>query len=140
MAVNFCLKKTFAFNNRLKTKAWIKQIISLEGKRCGNISYIFVDDDKELEINKQYLGHNFYTDVITFDYVEKETISGDIFISVDRVKDNAMSYGVSFDMELHRVIIHGVFHLLGYKDHKKEDEKLMRQKEDQALKLFYTNV
>lgn len=140
MAIRFNFEKSFTFNNRRKTKNWIKEIIRLEGKNCGDISYDFVCDQKELEINKEFLSHDFYTDIITFDYVENDTISGDIFISVDRVKENAKEFNSTFDNEIHRVIIHGVLHLLGYKDHTKKDNKIMRQKEDEALKLFYEDV
>ncbi len=138
MAISFSLEKSFTFNNRLKTKAWIKQIIEKQGCKCGDISYVFACDEKVLEINKQFLQHDFYTDIITFDYVENDVISGDIFISVDRVKENAKAFNTTFDEELHRVIIHGVLHLLGYKDHSEKDEKIMRQMENESLKLFYS--
>ena len=136
MAVHFSVQTGFPFNNRLKTKAWIKQIIADHGKICGNISYIFTDDEQVLNVNKQYLNHDYYTDIITFDYVEKDIINGDIFISVDRVKDNAKMFNTTFDNELHRVIIHGVLHLLGFKDHSPKDEKIMRQKENESLEKF----
>lgn len=137
MSISFFLDKSFVFNNRLKTKAWIKQIVSLKGKLLGNVSYIFVSDEKLLEVNKQFLSHDYYTDIITFDYVEDNVISGDIYISIDRIKENAKKFNVTFDNELHRVIIHGVLHLLGYKDHNPKDEKQMRKEENRALQLFY---
>ena len=137
MSVNFSLQTPFKFNNRLKTKAWIKEIIALHGKKCGDVSYIFTDDTNMLDVNKLYLNHDTYTDIITFDYVQDDIISGDIFISADRVKENAKDFNVSFDNELHRVIIHGVLHLLGFKDHSPEEDKQMRQKENEALEIFY---
>ncbi len=137
MAISFSCNTKFPFSNRLKTKAWIKQIITLYGKKCGNISYIFEDDNQVLNINKQYLNHDYYTDIITFDYVEQDTINGDIVISTDRIKENAKNFNTSFDNELHRVIIHGVLHLLGFNDHSEEENKIMRQKENEALAIFY---
>lgn len=137
MAVNFSVQTKCPFNNRLKTKAWIKQIIAEHKKKCGNISYVLTDDEEVLNINKQYLNHDYYTDIITFDYVENDIINGDIFISVDRVKDNAQAFNTTFDNELHRVIIHGVLHLLGFKDHSPKDEKIMRKKENESLEKFY---
>lgn len=137
MAIHFSIEKSFVFNNRLRTKAWIKQIITNHKKKCGNISYIFTDDKNILVVNQQYLNHDYYTDIITFDYAEKEIINGDIFISVERVKENAQEFNTSFDNELHRVMIHGILHLLGFKDHSKKEEQTMRQKENEALALFY---
>ena len=140
MAIQFILEKSFAFNNRLKAKAWIKQVIAEHGKKCGNISYIFTNDEHVLDVNRQYLGHDYYTDIITFDYSDEDgvgKINGDIFVSVDRIKENAKEFKTSFDNELHRVIIHGVLHLLGFKDHSPKDSKLMRQKENECLELFF---
>ena len=137
MSINFTTQTPFKFNNRLKTKAWIKQIISLYGKKCGDISYIFTDDESVLKVNRQFLNHDTYTDIITFDYVQDDVISGDIYISAQRVKENAKEFNVTFDNELHRVIIHGVLHLLGFKDHSPEEDKQMRQKENEALEIFY---
>ena len=137
MSINFTTQTPFKFNNRLKTKAWIKQIISLYGKKCGDISYIFTDDESVLKVNRQFLNHDTYTDIMTFDYVQDDVISGDIYISAQRVKENAKEFNVTFDNELHRVIIHGVLHLLGFKDHSPEEDKQMRQKENEALEIFY---
>lgn len=114
----------------------IEKLIDTEGKMPGDISYIFCSDDYLLEINKQYLNHDYYTDVITFDYCEDGVISGDIFISVDTIKSNAQEYSVTFEKELQRVMIHGVLHLVGYKDKQEDDQKVMRSKEDEYLKLF----
>lgn len=118
------------------TSSWIKRVIGLEGKSVGDISFIFCSDNYLLDVNRKYLQHDYFTDIITFDYVENSRISGDIFISVDRVKDNSVQFNTSFDDELHRILIHGVLHLLGYKDKKKEDKKLMTEKEDFYLKVL----
>jgi probable rRNA maturation factor len=135
----------FTFNNqgtdfRLKKKTeikdWIKKIASKEKRSCGNINYIFCSDEELLKINIQYLNHKTLTDIITFDYTEGDTISGDIFISVERVDENSGKYSVAFENELHRVMIHGILHLCGYKDKTASDEKQMRRKEDEALALL----
>lgn len=118
------------------TSRWIKQVISIEEKRVGDISFIFCSDEYLLDVNRKYLNHDYYTDIITFDDVEGNVINGDIFISVDRVKENSIEFQTSFENEIHRIIIHGVLHLLGYKDKAKKDKKLMTEKEDWYLKLF----
>jgi probable rRNA maturation factor len=120
-------------------KSWIKQVIEKEKKSPGSVSYIFVDDETLLRMNREYLKHDTYTDIVTFDYTENKTISGDIFISIDRVKENAEKFGVDFEEELKRVIIHGVLHLCGYKDKTRSDSETMRKKENAALKLFHTS-
>jgi rRNA maturation RNase YbeY len=116
-----------------KLRNWINSAIKEEKKRAGDLNFIFCRDDYLIKINKQYLEHDYYTDIITFDYVDSDVISGDIFISVDRVKENAGIYNVSFSDELNRVIIHGVLHLLGYQDKKTEHRKEMTEKEDYFL-------
>ena len=116
---------------------WLSRVIISESKMEGDLNYIFCDDEYLLGINQQYLNHNTYTDIITFDYCDGDTISGDIFISVERVKDNAQEYSVSFEEELHRVMAHGVLHLLGYKDKNDQDARLMREKENEKIKLFH---
>jgi len=118
------------------TSSWIKQVISIEDKRVGDISFIFCSDMYLLDVNRKYLNHDYYTDIITFDNVVDSLIIGDIFISVDRVKENSIEFATSFDNEIHRIIIHGVLHLLGYKDKVKKDKHLMTEKEDLYLKLF----
>ena len=115
--------------------AWVKAVAASYGKRVGEIAYIFVDDEKILEVNRQYLGHDYYTDIITFDYCEGDKLSGDLFISIDSVRENAVEFGTEFDEELHRVIVHGLLHLIGYDDHTPEDQKQMRAKEDYYLSL-----
>ncbi len=136
MAVSFNFDNSFNLKDRLKIKRWIKQVVENAGFRLGSVSYIFCSDEKILEVNKQYLNHDFYTDIITFDYVEKDIINGDIFISTDRVRENAQEFNVAFEEELHRVIIHGILHLLGQQDHTLKEEKQMRKKENEALLLF----
>jgi probable rRNA maturation factor len=118
------------------TSSWIKQVISIEEKRVGDISFIFCSDEYLLDVNIKYLNHDYYTDIITFDNVEGNVINGDIFISIDRVKENSIEFETRFDNEIHRIIIHGVLHLLGYKDKIKKDKHLMTIKEDIYLKLF----
>jgi rRNA maturation RNase YbeY len=127
----------FNLKGKQALKDWISLVIESEGKKKGDISFIFCDDAYLSEINVQYLKHNTLTDIITFDYTadNKGKISGDIFISIERVKENAERLNVPFVNELHRVIIHGVLHLLGYKDKNKVDKALMRQKEDNCLSL-----
>jgi probable rRNA maturation factor len=115
---------------------WLELIAELEKYSVESISYIFCSDSYLLDINKQYLDHDYFTDIITFDYTEKTFLSGDMFISIDRVKENAITYNVSFLNELYRVIVHGLLHLCGYKDKSDSDATMMRSKEDEALLLF----
>ena len=136
MAIQFSFQTNYPFKSRTKIKQWIKQVIEAKGKKTGNITYIFCDDEYLLEVNKQYLQHDYYTDVITFDYMERDLISGDIFISTDRVRENALAFGSSETEELHRVIIHGALHLLGLKDKSEKEASQMRQAENEALKLL----
>ncbi len=114
----------------------LESLIVLENFKSGEITIVFCTDDYLLEMNKTYLNHDFYTDIITFDYSENGVISGDLFISVDRVNDNAGSFSVSVDNELKRVIYHGVLHLCGYKDKTEKEEKEMREKENFYIKQF----
>ena len=125
---------SFISKNTLKQN--LKTLAVSEGKSLKDISVVFTDDDYLLEVNKQYLNHDYYTDVITFDYSAFPDVSGDIMISLDRVKDNAETLCVSFQEELNRVIYHGLLHLCGYKDKSAADEKLMRKKENYYLGLF----
>lgn len=108
----------------------------LYNRQVGDVSYIFCSDDKILEVNKQYLKHDYFTDVITFDYSENDTISGDIFISLDTVKSNSQKFNTSNEEELLRVIIHGILHLCGLKDKSAEDSKMMTKSENQALEIY----
>lgn len=115
---------------------WLSKVANIEQKKLGDITLIFCSDEYLLNINQFYLQHDYYTDIITFDYSEDEFISGDLYISVDRVAENAEINNVSFSNELNRVVVHGVLHLCGYKDKSEEEEIVMRKKEDDALKLL----
>lgn len=118
-----------------RTNAWIKSVAVKYGKKIGDISYIFCDDEKILAVNKEYLQHDYYTDIITFDYCERDIISGDIFVSLDTVRSNAEEFGVSFENELHRVLIHGILHLCGQDDTSDELQEEMTRKENDALSM-----
>jgi len=122
--------------NEIDLTNWISKVCSSENHEFGDISLIFCSDDYLLDINRTHLDHDYYTDIITFDYTENKIVSGDLFISIDRVRDNATDFNFSFEHELHRVIIHGVLHLCGYKDKSDEEEKLMRTKENNALSMI----
>lgn len=117
--------------------SWIESVIVSEQKELGEICYIFCDDDYLSDINQQYLNHDTLTDIISFDYTEGNLVSGDIFISVDRVQDNASDLDITFEEELKRVMIHGVLHYCGYKDKTELDELVMRSKEDEKIKMFH---
>ncbi len=116
--------------------AWIKAVAAAHGRRVGEIGYMFVDDGKILEVNNEYLGHDYYTDIITFDYDEGDVINGDIVISVDTVRSNALQFGKSFDDELHRVIIHGILHLCGIDDKGPGEREVMEAEENRALEML----
>lgn len=132
-------ESSFRLGSRRLTSRWIKEIVSQAEMRLGDLSVVFCSDPYILEVNKQYLGHDYYTDIITFDYCEGDVLSGDLIISVDTVRANAKEYGAaSFDEELHRVIIHGVLHLIGFDDHSPEDQAEMRRQENAALALLKT--
>jgi rRNA maturation RNase YbeY len=122
--------------SKSKIQDWLDLVCKNEGKVLEEVTLIFCSDNYLLEINQQHLNHDFFTDIVTFDYCVDDLISGDLFISVDRVFENSAVYDVSFFTELHRVIVHGVLHLCGYKDKSTEDEVLMRSKEDEALELI----
>ena len=122
--------------DELAISSWYTSVASQELKELGDVTLIFCSDDYLLDVNRQHLDHDYYTDIITFDYSDYPVVSGDLFISVDRVKENAVDFNVSFEHELHRVIIHGFLHLCGYFDKTEEDELLMRSKENQALGLI----
>lgn len=134
--INYFSKNDFILKNKLKRKKWLKNVIEQEGCRLGDVNYIFCSDEQLLEINIQYLNHDFYTDIITFDYKENHLVSGDIFISIDRVKDNAIINYEEFDKELNRVMVHGILHIIGYKDKLEKDIKLMRKKENTYISLY----
>jgi rRNA maturation RNase YbeY len=136
MAIVFHKEAEFKLKESGRLKHWIKTVIEKEKRVPGNINYIFVDDKSLLKINLEYLNHNTYTDIITFDYTEGKEVSGDIYISVERIAENAEKFEVSFEEELKRVMIHGVLHLCGYRDKSKADAALMRKKENSSLRLF----
>ena len=119
-----------------KTTAWIKAVVASYKRRLGDIGYMFVDDEKILEVNREYLGHDYYTDVITFDYDEDDVVSGDIVISLDTVRSNAELFGKEYDDELHRVIIHGILHLCGINDKGPGEREIMEAAENKALALL----
>lgn len=117
-------------------KKWLEDIILSERKKLGEINYIFCDDEYLLKVNQDYLQHDYYTDIITFDYVKGKTISGEIFVSLQRISDNASTLSKDYEEELRRVLAHGILHLSGYKDKTEEEEKLMRSKEDHYLAKY----
>lgn len=135
--ISFNYESDFKLNDEALYSSWISKVISSELKEEGDINYIFCDDDYLLQINQQYLDHDTLTDIISFDYSERNNLQADVFISIERVCENALDFNVSFDDELKRVMAHGVLHCCGYKDKSKEDEALMRQKEEEKMKLFH---
>ncbi|MGM9999989.1 MAG: rRNA maturation RNase YbeY [Marinilabiliaceae bacterium] len=122
--------------NKRLLKSWIAKVADSYGLKTGDLAYVFCSDDRILEVNKEFLQHDYYTDIITFDYCEGDTISGDMYISVDTVRTNSELYSTSFINEMHRVIIHGVLHLCGLKDKAPDDEKKMREAEAKALAMW----
>ena len=125
----------FDFKEKRLTNRWLKLVAESEIRRLGDISIIFCSDNYILDVKMKYVQHDYFTDIITFDYCEGDTVSGDLFISVDSVRENAAFYGTEFKDELNRVIVHGVLHLIGYDDHSEEDIKEMRAKENYYLSL-----
>jgi rRNA maturation RNase YbeY len=133
----------FHLSDKLKIKSWINQVIEIEAERrlkSGNIAFIFCSDAYILDINTKFLNHKHYTDVITFNYNDEKFVSGDVFISLDTVKANSFFYKVEFEIELKRVIIHSILHLLGYNDSKKGEKVIMKNKEDFYLEYFNKNI
>ena len=141
MAINFFSEEIkFQLPQKLKRKNWLKKIADSEGFQITELNYIFCSDEYLYQINVDYLSHHTYTDIITFDNSEEaKKIEGDIFISIDRVKENAQKHNATEESELNRVISHGLFHLMGYKDKSKEQAETMRAKEEFAIELFKTN-
>ena len=134
MVSYFTQDTDFKFKSKRLTSQWLKLVAQAESKKLGAVSVIFCSDNYLLDVNKKYLNHDYFTDIITFDYCEGDLISGDLFISIDSVKDNSEFYKSCFEDELNRVIVHGVLHLIGYDDHTESDVAMMRSKED-----FYLN-
>ncbi|WP_428223936.1 rRNA maturation RNase YbeY [Flavobacterium sp.] len=135
--INYNYELDFTVPDETIYTEWIESVIVSESKDLGEISYIFCNDAYLLEINQQYLDHDTLTDIISFDYTEGTVISGDIFISVERVQENALEFNIPFEEELKRVMIHGVLHYCGYKDKSEAEELLMRSKEDEKIKMFH---
>jgi len=137
MTIKYNYETDFKIDKEIYYSEWINRILKIELVKLGNLSYIFCDDGYLIKINQEYLNHDTYTDIITFDYTEGKTIGGDIFISVERIKENAEKFEVEFNEELIRVMSHGILHLIGYKDKTDADAALMREKENQMIKLFH---
>ena len=135
--ISFNYETEFELPNESAIERWISQVIASELKREGEISYVFCDDDYLLELNQQYLQHDTLTDIISFDYTVGSELNGDIFISVERVRENAEIFNQTFDNEILRVMIHGVLHYCGYKDKSTADEQQMRLKENEKLAMFH---
>ncbi len=135
--ISFNYELDFKLEDEMLCSDWLSKVIISEMKREGDINYIFCDDNYLVEINQQYLDHDTLTDIISFDYSIGNELHGDIFISIERVRENAVDFKVDFEEELKRVLVHGVLHYCGYKDKSEEDEKLMRQKEEEKMKMFH---
>jgi rRNA maturation RNase YbeY len=135
--IEFNYETEFTIENEGAISNWISDVIKSENKKVGEINYIFCDDEYLLQINQEHLQHDFYTDIISFDYTVGNEINGDVFVSVERVIDNALDFNVSFDEELKRVLVHGVLHYCGYKDKSEADVLLMRSKEDEKIAMFH---
>ena len=135
MVSYFYENTSYFFKGKVKNNYWLRTVAESEIRRLGDLNIIFCSDNYILGINQQYLGHDYFTDIITFDYCEGDKLSGDLFISVDSVRENAIEYGQTFERELERVMVHGVLHLIGYDDHTKAQQKIMRSKEDYYLSL-----
>lgn len=125
----------FDLKNKRKNNAWLRLVAESEIRRVGDINIIFCSDNYILDVNQKYLQHDYFTDIITFDYCEGDKLSGDLFISIDSVRENAQEFGTEFEEELNRVMVHGVLHLIGYDDHCEKDIKMMRKKENYYLSL-----
>ncbi|MBL0315506.1 MAG: rRNA maturation RNase YbeY [Flavobacteriales bacterium] len=139
MAIQFHqIDVKYSLKNKRRLKTWVQDSILTEKRSMGPINIILCSDEYLIRMNEEYLKHNYYTDIITFDYTIESTVSGDLFISIDRVKDNAIKNSVSTENEIQRVIIHGVMHLCGYKDKKSDEIKTMRSKEEKYLKRLTT--
>lgn len=138
--ISFNYETDFTLSNEQAFEDWIAEVIESEDKTEGEINYIFCDDEYLLQKNIEFLNHDTLTDIISFDYTMGNLISGDIFISVERVKDNAADYNVSFEEELKRVMAHGILHYCGYKDKSDEDSALMREKENEKIAMFHVEL
>lgn len=135
--ISFNYEADFELSDEGQNSEWLSKVIASENKKEGDINYIFCDDEYLVQINQQYLDHDTLTDIISFDYSVGSELHGDIFISVERVQENAVEFGVLFEEELKRVMAHGILHYCGYKDKTSEDILLMRQKEDEKISMFH---
>jgi probable rRNA maturation factor len=136
----FFERRDFNLNNRSGLKKFIESLFKKEGRKLSAINYIFCSDKRLLEINKQFLSHDYYTDIITFDLSESDDVQAEIYISIDRVRDNSKTLGISFKSELHRVIFHGALHLCGYGDKTKKQEEEMRNRENFFLAKYFSST
>ena len=135
--ISFNYETQFKLPKKSDYKGWLSRVIQSESKSEGDINYIFCDDDFLLGINQQYLNHDTLTDIISFDYSVGNELHGDVFVSIQRVRENAAEFEVTFEEELKRVMVHGLLHYCGYKDKSKKDKREMRLKEDEKIKLFH---
>ena len=135
--ISFNYETEFELTNETEISNWLSQVILSENKKEGDINYIFCDDDYLVQINEEYLDHDTLTDIISFDYSVGNELHGDVFISVERVVDNATDFNVTFDEELKRVLVHGILHYCGYKDKTVQDEEIMRKKENEKIHMFH---
>ncbi len=135
--ISFNYENEFQLQNEDLISTWISAVILSENKKEGDINYIFCDDEYLLNLNEQYLDHDTLTDIISFDYSVGNELHGDVFVSTERVRDNAKDFKVTFEEELKRVLVHGVLHYCGYKDKSEDDVQLMRKKEDEKIKMFH---
>jgi len=131
----YCEDISFKLKDKALNNKWLKMVAASELRKIGDINIIFCSDNYILDVNMKYLQHDYFTDIITFDYCEKDILSGDLFISIDSVRENSLFYGTEFPEELNRVMVHGVLHLIGYDDHTEDDIKTMRSKENYYLDL-----
>ncbi|NAY91676.1 rRNA maturation RNase YbeY [Muricauda sp. JGD-17] len=135
--IEFHYKSDFRIEDKTQYSDWISRILVSEGFHAQQIDFIFCTDEYLIQLNKQYLNHDTYTDIITFDYSTGKSISGDIFISTERIEDNAKEFNVSFENELLRVMAHGLLHLMGHGDKTQGEQRLMRKKEEEKIKMFH---
>ena len=135
--IQFHYQTDFRISSEEEYTNWVLRVLKFHDQKAGDLNYIFCTDEEVLRINQEYLKHDYFTDIITFPYEDSGLINGDIFISVDRVEDNAAHFGVPFELEMQRVMIHGVLHLLGFGDKNEEEAKLMRNKEEEAIGMFH---
>jgi probable rRNA maturation factor len=138
--ISYNYETDFVLDNEDAFTNWISKVVASENKVLGEICYIFCDDEYLYNINMSYLNHDDLTDVISFDYTEDNVVSGDVFISIERVKDNAIDFKIPFEEELKRVVIHGVLHYCGYKDKSTTDADLMRLKENEKISMFHVEL